>query len=98
MHNSKIKCVRLGNTVTYNTSNLGQPLPSSPIGDALIHHHHMCVLSHVALFAALRTVDYQAPLLMEFSRQEYWSGLPFLPPGDLPDPEIKQTSPVSPAL
>ena len=35
----------------------------------------------------------QAPLSMEFSRQEYWSGLPFSPPGDLPDPEIKLMSP-----
>ena len=34
---------------------------------------------------------------MDFSRQEYWSGLPFPSPGDLPDPEIKPTSPVSPA-
>ena len=39
-----------------------------------------------------------APLQMEFSRQEYWSGLPFPTPGDLPDPGIKPTSPVSPAL
>ena len=36
----------------------------------------------------------QAPLSMGFSRQEYWSGLPFLPPGDIPDPGIKATSPV----
>ena len=35
---------------------------------------------------------------MEFSRQEYWSGLPFLTPGDLLDPEIKPVSPVTPAL
>ena len=35
---------------------------------------------------------------MEFSRQEYWSGLPFLTPGNLPDPGIKPASPVSPAL
>jgi len=35
---------------------------------------------------------------MEFSKQEYWSRLPFPPPGDLPDPEIKLTSPVSSAL
>ncbi|CAI9170676.1 unnamed protein product [Rangifer tarandus platyrhynchus] len=35
---------------------------------------------------------------MEFSRQEYWSGLPFLPPVDLPDPGIKSSSPASPAL
>ena len=36
---------------------------------------------------------YQAPLSMEFSKQEYWSGLPFPPPGDLPNPGIKPRSP-----
>ena len=44
------------------------------------------------------TVAHQAPLSMELSRQEYWSGLPFPIPGDLPDPGIEPTSPVSPAL
>ena len=44
------------------------------------------------------TVAHQAPLSMEFSRQEYWSGLPFPPPGDLPDQEIKPVSLTSPAL
>ena len=44
------------------------------------------------------TVACQAPLSMGFSRQEYCSGLPFLPPGDLPDPGIKPRSLVSPAL
>ena len=44
------------------------------------------------------TVTHQAPLSMKFSRQEYWSGLPFPSPGDLPDPPIKPMSPVSPAL
>ena len=44
------------------------------------------------------TVACQAPLSMEFSRQEYWSGLPFPTPGDLPNPEIKPTSLASPAL
>ena len=39
------------------------------------------------------TVASQAPLSMEFSRQEYWSGLPFSSPGDLPDPGIEPTSP-----
>ena len=39
------------------------------------------------------TVAHQAPLSVGFSRQEYWSGLPFPPPGDLPDPEIKPGSP-----
>ena len=45
------------------------------------------------LFATLWTVAHQAPLSKEFSRQEYWSGLPFPSPGDLPDPEIKPRSP-----
>ena len=44
------------------------------------------------------TVASQAPLSMEFSRQEYWSGLPFPPPEDLPDPGIKPLSLISPAL
>ena len=44
------------------------------------------------------TVAYQAPLSMEFSGQEYWYGLPFPTPGDLPDSGIKPTSPATPAL
>ena len=44
-----------------------------------------------------RTVAFQAPLSMGFPRQEYWSGLSFSPPGDLPDPGIEPASPVSPA-
>ena len=51
----------------------------------------MCLLSHVRLFAIPWTILYiahQAPLSMEFSKQEYWSGLPFPPPGDLPDSGI----------
>ena len=55
-------------------------------------------LSGVCLFATPWTVDYQASLSMELSRQEYWSGLPFPPPWDLPDPGIKTTSPTSPGL
>ena len=39
------------------------------------------------------TIARQAPLSMGFSRQEYWSGLPFLSPGDLPDPGIQPSSP-----
>ena len=56
------------------------------------------MLSHVRLFATPRTVAHQAPLSRGFSRQEYWSGLPFPPPGDLPDPGVEPTSLVSPAL
>ena len=52
-------------------------------------------LSRVRLFATPWTVACQAPLSMEFSRQEYWSGLPFPSPGDLPDLGIE---PMSPAL
>ena len=50
-------------------------------------------LSRFQLFVTLWTVVYQAPLSMRFSRQEYWSGLPFPSPGDLPDPGIKPGSP-----
>ena len=67
----------------------------------ICQHHHLVLealikcqpLSHVRLFAALWTVAHQAPLSMEFSRQEYWSGLQFSTPGDLP-PGIKPESPV----
>ena len=55
-------------------------------------------LSRVRLFATLQTVAHHAPLSMRFSRQEYWSGLPFPPPGDLPDSGIKPMPLMSPAL
>ena len=51
------------------------------------------LLSHVQLFATPWTVAYQAPPSMGFSRQEYWSGLPFPSPGDLPNPGIEPGSP-----
>ena len=49
-------------------------------------------LSRVRLFATPWTVAYQAPLSMGFSRQEYWSGVPFPSPGDLPDPGLEPRS------
>ena len=55
-------------------------------------------LSHVWLFVAPWTVAHQALVFMGFSRKEYWSGLPFPSLGDLPNPGIEPTSPVSPAL
>ena len=58
----------------------------------------MRVLSCVRLFAIPWTEACQPPLLMEFSRQKYWSGLPFPSPGDLPDSGIKPKSPASLAL
>ena len=48
--------------------------------------------------ATLETATYQAPLSMGFSRKEYWSGLPCLPQGDLPDPGMEPTFPASPSL
>ena len=56
------------------------------------------MLSRVQLFVATWTVAHQAPLPMEYFRQEYWSGVPFPTPGDLPDPGIEPASLVSPAL
>ena len=53
----------------------------------------MKLLSHVRLFATPLTVARQVFLSMEFSRQEYWSGLPFPSPGDLPNPGIEPESP-----
>ena len=49
--------------------------------------------SRVQLFVTPWTVARQAPLSMAFPRREYWSGLPFPPPGDLPDSAIKPGSP-----
>ena len=59
------------------------------------------LLSHfrrAQLFEAPWTIALQEPVSMGFSRQEYWGGLPFPSPGDLPDPGIKATSLELPAL
>ena len=56
------------------------------------------VTSVVSDSVTLWTVACQAPLSVEFSRKEYWNGLPFPPPGDLPEPGIKPMSLMSPAL
>ena len=56
------------------------------------------MLNHVQLFATLWTVVHQTLPPVESSRQEYWRRLPFLPPGDLPDPGLEPTSLASPAL
>ena len=58
----------------------------------------MCVFSVMSGCVTLWTVAHQAPLSTGFPGQEYWSGLPCPPPGDLPDPGIKPSSPVSLAL
>ena len=59
---------------------------------------HAQLLSSVQLFATPWTVAREALLSMDFSRREYWSGLPFPSPGDLPDPGIEPGSPASPVL
>ena len=55
-------------------------------------------VSHVTLFVTPYTAARQAPLSLGFPKQEYWSGLPFPPPGNLPNPGIKPTSLAPPAL
>ena len=53
---------------------------------------YMYALSRVRLFATPRTIAFQAPLFMKFSRQEYWAALPFFTPGYLPNPGINPMS------
>ena len=77
------------------------PLPdtlilSPPCSDQTFAYSLLCMLSHfshVQLFATLWTVARQAPPSMGFCRKEYWRGLPFSSPGDLPGPGIEPTSP-----
>ena len=70
-------------------------------GEPEIWSSHECVLNRfscVWLFAILWTIACQAPLSMGFSRPEYWSGLPYPPPGDLPNPGIEPVSLMSPTI
>ena len=77
----------------------GVSLPS-PFNEAKYIQLLCCIqsVSHVRFFVASWTVVHQAPLSMEFSRQEYWSGLPFPTPGKFPDPGIEPMSLMYPAL
>jgi len=63
-------------------------------------HEDACVLSRLCVqpFVTPWIISCRAPLSVGFSRQEYWSGLPCPPPGDLPNPGIKPVPLVSPAL
>ena len=88
-------------TLQLNSDTVLLDIISSSIGQALTYKCAcMCaqLLACVWLFATLWTVASQAPLFMGFSRQEYWSALPFLPPVDLPDLGIETATPVSPVL
>ena len=93
----EIKC-------TINMLESSQNQPSLPVRGKIVFHEtsaYCVLLSHfgcVRLFVTPWTVDWQAPLFMGFSSQEYWSGLPFPFLGDLPDPGIKPMSLMSPAL
>ena len=69
--------------VTFTLSHIGEKS----------YRGHVSLLSRVRLFVTPWAVAYEAPPSMGFSRQEYWSGLPFPSPGDLPDPGIKPRSP-----
>ena len=77
------------------------PLPSWLLPSVILIMHTLCVcvggriVSHALLFVTPWTVDSRGPLSMLFSRQKYWSGLPFTPPEDLLNPGI---DPLSPAL
>ena len=64
----------------------------------IVYACELSCFSHLPLCVTLRTVACQAPLSMGFSRQEYWSGWPRPPPGDLPNPGIELASPTSPEL
>ena len=79
-----------------------QGLSSLEYKKVLCNPYIVCVgaqsLSHVWLFAIPWTVAHQTPLSMGLSQQEYWSGLPLPPPGDLSNTEIENKSPAVPAL
>ena len=64
----------------------------------LVFHHLLCSVTSVWLFVTLWTIAHEALLSKGFSRQEYWSGLPCPPPGDLHDLGIESKSVTSPAL
>ena len=77
------------------------------VGKVYVNKWNVCVcvcvcvcepLRHVQLFATPWTVAHQAPLSMGFPSQEYWSGLPLPPPGDLPHPGVKPRSPTLASL
>ena len=91
---SPFECIKITNSLHPKTkfyfpiqacSSSGNLFFSSSTGK---HGNNLCV----QLFATLWTIACQVPLSMGFSKQQYWSGLPFPPPGDLPNLRIKPTS------
>ena len=92
------KCSSQLNLKLFKVGNSGCPSVNEWINQLWSIYAMEGVLSRVWLFAILWTVALQAPLLMEFSRQEYWRGLTFPTLGDLSDPGIIPMSFESPAL
>ena len=97
-HLSRFHTHALKNDVCFSLSITSLCMNMSPVLKNVsneIYNHGACVLScfsHIRLCAILWAVAHQAPLSMDFSRQEYWSGLPCCPPGDLPDSGIELVS------
>ena len=81
----------MSRTLTLKNGYYDFPLISPVI--FIVLGHSVKLLSRVRLFETPWTLAYQAPQSMEFSRQEYYSRLPFPSPGDLPNPGIKPRSP-----
>ena len=87
--------------LSYLIQDIGIPFHKTHHQPSLIVAVPLWMLSRfscILLFVTQWAVVHQAPLSMEFPRQEYWSGFPFPPPGDLPDSGIKPTSLMSLAL
>ena len=95
-------CCNLTSISSQQPKTCFKSLQAEATWDHLYSTKLVCMLaksfSHLWLFATLWTVARQAPLSEGFSRQEYWSGLPCPPPGDLPNSGIKPTSFMLPAL
>ena len=88
--------------MSHHTS-MPKPVPGKESGITLIVCMHAQLFSCVQPFAVPWTIAHQAPLSVRFPGQEYWSGLPFPPPGDgrrrdLPDPGIEPESPALDSL
>ena len=81
-----------------NWLNKWQKYQINSFKEGMYYYSHVCVFSHVQLLVTPWTVGNLVPLYMEFSRQEYWSGLLFPTPGDLPDAGIKPMSLTFPTL
>ena len=85
----------IGRKILYHCAT-GKPISSIHVWSE-VKWSEVKSLSHVRLFVTPWTVAYQAPLSLGFFRQEYWNGLPFPSPGDLPAPGIKLAPLASPA-